>query len=211
MVAEALSSGAASPASLSLAEESVAVLRAMVRVGLAMIETLPAACAEEGARAEASRAYDRITRSMRLSLALAGKLQAEAEASPAAQAARAAEQTRINRQASGFVAKDTTAFIVEQVVEAEVGERLTEREGERLLAGMYAEMNAADDLEEFADRPVVESVAMVCEALGLAFDPADWLDEDWIDDDWRDWARRGWGVFARREPAAEAPEISPSG
>ena len=199
--AEGCACGGAADVGAERVARGMAILRELAEIGLALARAVAApvvAAAAEADKVERpaapgggdpSLAFSRIARAVRLTLALEGRLDQEWQGLVAEQAARwaAADQERRIRRGRGVVHKYTVQHIVGQIIEVEATERGGEAEGERLLADLYERLDDGDDLELFADRSVVVSVACICRDLGIAFSPADWVGEEWADEDWEVW------------------------
>ena len=143
-------------------------------------------------RRDVSLAFSRIGRTVGLCLALGERMDHPEAAAPAkVRAGRAAKTpehepeigTRNDeaRDAGirGFILSATVREVVEQTIEDAVGGDLVGERALRLLDGLDAELDGAAALEKIGQRPLGETIALICEALGVTPDWELWEDEDW--------------------------------
>lgn len=139
--------------------------------------------APPGASGDVALAYARVSRAVRLTVALQGRvvkdLQAldeaavrrrrhgEAEAGRERQQAQAARKARVER-------------IVERLIRAEAAD---EAEGDRLADEAYERLEDDDIYGDLTARPVSEIIARVCQDLGLEPDWTRLAEEAWAQDE----------------------------
>jgi len=198
------------------------VLREMAELDLELMRALThqaTARAQAGeAVADAGLAVSRISRSLRLTLALEerfAKARRARLAEKVAEAAQpAAEQTPETQRAPatdrlrGVVRKDLVMQIVEEAIDDEAkGER-----AETLLTALAERLERPEDEADFLDRPYGELAARICRELGLSPDWSLWADEDWAREEAESrepsgspYAPPGWRLEPELEVAAGAP------
>ena len=151
-----------------------------------------AAEAAAARRRDVSLAFSRIGRTVSLCLALGQRMdhpEAAAKArggravkapehEPELKAARA-DDARRDAHIRGVILSATVREVVEQTIEDAVGGDLGGERALRLLAGLDAELDGAVALEQIGQRPLGETIALICEALGVTPDWELWEDEDW--------------------------------
>ena len=182
-----------------------AALEALTEIGVALAMQLQAeyeasapALRDQAAEAAAARrrdvslAFSRIGRTVSLCLALGERMdhpEAAAKArggravkapehEPELKAARA-DDARRDAHIRGVILSATVREVVEQTIEDAVGGDLGGERALRLLAGLDAELDGAVALEQIGQRPLGETIALICEALGVTPDWELWEDEDW--------------------------------
>jgi hypothetical protein len=206
------------------ADERLDALRELRRVGMAVaraVGRMAEAAADEADGGEAagrpgrpvaeagelSLAFARVSRAVRLTVALeerveqgaAAPARAAAEAVERAQRAVEAEAGR-RRAAVASLAQDLTESVEGLIEEAAFGD---EAAGDRLYEDLCERVDRLDDAA-LEDRPMVELIARICADLGL-------------EPDWELWAEEGWveeagGVRAARVAwKRAAAEVAPSG
>jgi hypothetical protein len=174
-----------------LAEIGMDLARALRREVMAAAEApSPEAATEPRAgapgMAEVGLAFSRISRAVRLTLALEARLEADGKA--VAQAPRPASGSaqeillerfrRVWRQADEEHA-DKVRDAVERLIEVEVEAGAETERAERLRARLDERLEAEAGDEDFAGLPIGEAVARICRDLGLTPDWGLWDDEDW--------------------------------
>jgi hypothetical protein len=198
------------------------VLREMAELDLELMRALThqaTARAQAGeAVGDAGLAVSRVSRSLRLTLALEERFakarRARLAEIAAEEAAQAAEQTPEMQRAAatdrlrGVVRKDEVMQIVEEAIDDEAqGER-----AEALLTALAERLERPEDEADFADRPIGELAARICRELGLSPDWSLWKDEDWAVEEAESreksgspFAPPGWRLEPELEVAAGAP------
>ena len=160
-----------------LAEEAVAALDEAAPDNPSAAKDRPAARA-----GELSLAFARVSRAVRLTVALEERMEAGklAPLRAAAEIAQCEAQTAaIGRNIRAVANAHQLAETVNDLIEDAAGE--DEAAAERLYDALQERL---DELEEgdLADRPVVELVAVICRDLGLQPDWDLWADDDWIEE-----------------------------
>jgi hypothetical protein len=132
--------------------------------------------------------YSRVSKALRLTLALHAKFEEDSlksdqeKAAPQAAARQAAEAQRAAaaRAAQNRDQKRTVEHAVEQAitVEAENDHRGKYDYGE-LYSELYERLNDFEDYSDFGRKPTGEIVEQICRLLNITFDPALWQDEPW--------------------------------
>jgi hypothetical protein len=130
---------------------------------------------DPAARADLGLAFSRISRAVRMTMALETRLAEDRETARTARAKALAGETQLR----GWTRKTKVGRIVEQAIEAEAAETNADRrETEGLLDDLAERLGDTDELE-FADRPIGDLVARICRDLGVTADWSLWEDEDW--------------------------------
>jgi hypothetical protein len=173
----------------------MAVARAVGRLAEAAAEGLQDEASEDAAGDVKARpavpagalslAFARVSRAVRLSVALEERVEQDAGA-PARAAAEAAERARaaVDAEASrrradvAGVAQDLTETVGELIEDAAFG---NETAGDRLYEALVERVEALDDAA-LQDRPMVELIARICGDLGLEPDWDLWAEADWVED-----------------------------
>ncbi len=157
----------------------------------------PAASAEAIAERWAGYAltYARLSRAVRQSLALAAKLDVDAETrrEQAAQAARAAAAAaRAQAQAAGRrtaadsereIKREEVVEIITPLLEDAVDALKDPARAERLYDGLHERLDDPDDTVGLMNQPLGVVVASICRDLGLDPDWEGWADEEWAKDE----------------------------
>jgi hypothetical protein len=89
------------------------------------------------------------------------------------------EKERMQAGMRGVILSAGVANAVEQAIEAEVGGDIGGPEAERLLTALYERLEDDDEVEAIGRRSTGESVALICQALGLTPDWSVWEFEHW--------------------------------
>jgi hypothetical protein len=177
----------------------LAALEELTEIGMALARRLVAGDAEAseaqtGGR-DAGLAFSRIARAVRMTVALGDRLEQPAEVRwPQARASksRAAEKgspgdepeesaedkERMQAGMRGVIISATVVSAVEEAIEAEVEGDIGGPEAERLLDALYERLDD-DEMEAIGRRSTGESVALICQALGLTPDWSVWEFEPW--------------------------------
>jgi hypothetical protein len=168
-----------------LAEIGMAVARAIGRRAERVAADLASAGEGAGdgpvvAADDLGLAFARISRAVRLTLALEARMEGEA-AEKAREAARTAEiwetakdageRARVGRKL------DALEAVVQDLIEEEAGEN--EMAAERLHEALDERLDEIV-VDELMDRPMVELVAMICRDLGVSPDWRAFEDDDWV-------------------------------
>jgi len=120
-------------------------------------------------------AYARVSRAVRLTLALQARLVQDLQALDEGEARRQAKQ-RSDRQAREAARKAQVERIVERVIQAEAAD---DAEGDRLAKEAYERLDEHDIYGDLLGRPVSEVIARICRDLGLAPDWSRLAEEAW--------------------------------
>jgi fused signal recognition particle receptor len=146
--------------------------------------------ARPAARAGAlSLAFARVSRAVRLTVALEARVEQDARAPARAvieAAARAEDHARRAVDAEAQRRRESLAAIAQEVTEAVEGliedaAFADEAAGDRLYEDLVERVDALDE-DEMEARPTVELIARICGDLGLEPDWDLWADEDWIEE-----------------------------
>jgi hypothetical protein len=128
--------------------------------------------------ASLSMAFGRVSRAVRLTEALADRL--DHPPPPKAGAAISddpmddpAEARRVRISANGKLAKIFVNRAVEDAIEAEARERGDGFDAEPLLEALDRRIGGLETIEEFGTTPWAEMAARICAELGVPFDPRD--------------------------------------
>ena len=158
-----------------LAEAGLNLALAIEAQGTAAATGEGSAPADAAALGGAALAYARVSRAVRLTVALQGKLvEALQVQDDVATRQRAGE--RQSRKALADARKAQVERIVERVI---VGERHDEAEIDRLADEASERLEHDDIYGDLLDRPVAEIIALICKDLGLAPDWARLAEEAW--------------------------------
>ncbi len=177
---------------LARAERRVQILQELAEIGLSLARDLqrrvlaapegPPAQAEEP-REPAGLALGRISRAVRLTLALQARFDEDRRALDDKVQALAADKAAALARANGLAAAQRTirraevSIKVEHAIETEADER----DVERLFDEFHERLIEASDEEDFVTRPLGEVIAAIRADLGLPVDPALLDDPDWIE------------------------------
>jgi hypothetical protein len=163
-----------------MAEQDKRMLQEMAEIGMGLLRNLQQR-AEDDSKIDAGEvalAYSRITRAVRLTIALKAKLADEGrvrkERDEAAEVKRLweCEEQRIDRR------RDQVERLVEQAIETEA----SEGERDRLMSGLRERLDEDDIDAKLTDRPIGEVLARICRDLGIEPDPSLWANEIWADE-----------------------------
>jgi hypothetical protein len=169
------------------------VLKELAEIGMAMARALRdrvlAGGVDDAALCELSLAFTRVAKAVRMSLALATRLDGEREARGARRAAEAL-QARAAAAAAREARGEETIERVRDAVGTAIGVQTTDidddgDESERLCDGLEEYLDDPRETDAFADLPVSVAVARVCKALGMPVDWELWKDEDCAVEEWR--------------------------
>jgi len=169
--------------SIARAEEQIVLARAAQAMNAAEAGR-PAPPQPRGGEAGAPIA--RISRAVRLTLAMEGRLYDELEAEQTASTAparkpepSAQEQRRTEIGIRGGVLSATIVPVVEQAIEAAEDPQGDGSDTERRLDHLGERLADEDEIISFGTLPIGASVARLCAMLGLTPDWSLWENEDW--------------------------------
>ena len=166
--------------SIARAEEQIVLARAAQAMNAAEAGR-PAPPQPRGG--EASAPIARISRALRLTLAMEGRLYDELEADWTAAALKpepsAQEQRRTEAGIRGFVLSATIVPVVEQAIEAAEDPKGDGSDTERRLDHLGERLADEDEIISFGTLPIGASVARLCAELGPTPDWSLWENEDW--------------------------------
>jgi hypothetical protein len=152
----------------SPAAERKAMARKLAELGMRLAEKLVEDVeADASPVADPALAFSRLSRAVRLTLALEEKFE---------------QGGTVKTQAPGFsrirgvILKDEAGHRVREMIELEAEERGETFEAERLLRELDERLDDDEDLEDFAYLPLHESVRRLCTDLGVTFDADLWQD-----------------------------------
>jgi hypothetical protein len=114
--------------------------------------------------------YSRVSKALRLTLALHAKFEEDSLKSDEEKAARAAQ----NRDQ-----KRTVEHAVEQAITAAENDHRGKRDYGELYSELYERLNDFKDHSDFGRKSTGEIVEQICRLLNITFDPALWQDEPW--------------------------------
>ena len=169
----------------AMAEEAAVRLAAVRAVG-AKVEAGEAPLSALAAPGpDVSLAMTRLTRAVRLTLAMEKRL-AEAP-DPVADARRAAEAERAEREKHErirrYFTREGNLGLVRDAVETLIETEAPQDQVERLVQALSERLEDPPDEEDFAELTTGELVARVCADLGLTPDWSLWEEEDWAIDE----------------------------
>jgi hypothetical protein len=163
-------------------ERQLQVLGRLAEIGLAIATALEQQVTAKGAAApagEAALAYARVSRAVRLTVALQSSVLQDLQALDRAAGSRLYEQgckAERDQQRRARAHRDRVARVLDRVIE---GEAASEAEGERLAAAAYERLEHDDIYGDLATRSVSEIIDLVCRDLGLAPDWVSLAEEAW--------------------------------
>ena len=173
---------------IARAEEQVALARTALAMNEAAVGVAPAG----GPRivhpctggADPGLGISRISRSLRLTLAMENRLWDEFEAGAKAAVEvkpepSVKEQQRTQLGMRGVIMCGTIVPIVEQAIEAEQDPKGDGSDTERRMDHLYERLEDEDEIVRFGTLSVGENVARLCRGLGLNLDWDLWRNEDW--------------------------------
>ena len=174
--------------------ERLAMLRALAEIGMSVAravgrraEAIAAEAGEDTKDAPAKTddlalAFARVSRAVRLTLALEARMEGEASET-AREAARGQEIVRAAKEAGerARIADKLEKFedIAKELIEAEAG---ADQDAAERLYEVLDERLDEIEVDELMGRPMAELVAAICRDLGIAPDWRDFEDEDWVQD-----------------------------
>ena len=166
-----------------LAEIGMDIARSMRREAAARAEAAEAAAEASVGRGEPapaagpdlSLAMTRLTRAVRLTLAMEKRLAEEQAGLVQARAARQASERGLEGLRR-YGRKLTVEAAIKQQIEVEAPEREVERLYEDLIDRIEGE---AERDEDFLERPISEVIGFICKDMGLTPDWSLWEEEDW--------------------------------
>ncbi|MDR3509189.1 MAG: hypothetical protein P4L64_14945 [Caulobacteraceae bacterium] len=124
-------------------------------------------------------AYARISKAVRLNLTLMTRLADEQVERDRGHAEALAKRRKAEAERRAFEAERPWRERREAVFDA-VDERIEARgrEREAVWKDLNERLDDEEDLDDFLTRPLGEMVALICKDLGVAFDPADWVEDE---------------------------------
>lgn len=145
-------------------------------------------------------AFERISRSVRLTLVLKARVEAEraahrkavqaravAEAEAVARAlaapppaAKGARMLQVIRARRGEARKAAAGAVAEAAILARAAVAGSRIDVARLKARLTARLDDRSDDAAFADAPLGELAARLCRQIGFRFDPRLWSEEEWL-------------------------------
>lgn len=155
---------------------ALALLAELAGIGMALARDLGRRAADDETPldpAEAALAFSRLSRAVRLTIALEQRL---AEAAPArAEAAARAWRVRIGHERALRAAgrKDEAEALVARALAAEGRDGF---EADAVLEELSERLDEADDDDWLTDVPIAVMAARICRDLGVAFDPDVWAE-----------------------------------
>ena len=140
------------------------------------------AMADEPAKADdktdaLARAFARLSRSVRMTLALHTKLIEDYRRSGEERAAERTRRAVAARDAHRDNQMDKVKRVAEATIDAETGEDWNERED--LLDALSERLKDFDDYADLGNRSIGEIIARICRDLGLTPDWQRWVDASW--------------------------------
>ena len=172
-------------AAVSLGERHQAVLTRLVELGMDVAEAIAAQTRQEGA-AEAGAAFAKVSQAIRRTIDLQDRLARDLRP----RRGDLAERRRRRASEAGRAHYDAREREIMDGIEAAIGEA---RDDDKEAAEALREVENLLDSDRFADyeeRPVGETIARLCQALGL-------------DPDWCVQSGAGWAIKA--DTPADAP------
>jgi hypothetical protein len=167
-------------------ERQLQVLGRLAEIGLsiatAVEQQVTAKGAEMGA-GEAALAYARVSRAVRLSVALQSSVLQDLQGLDRAAGSRLYEQgckAERDQQRRARAHRERVERVLDRVIE---GEAASEAESERLAAAAYERLEHDDIYGDLATRSVSEIIDLVCRDLGLSPDWASLAQEAWAKDE----------------------------
>ncbi|CAN7170307.1 hypothetical protein LJR225_000334 [Phenylobacterium sp. LjRoot225] len=169
-----------------LAEAGLNIALAVERQVMAVEQASPEAGSPEAGSGEAVQrmqalalAYGRVSRAVRLTIALQSQLVKDLQDLDATAARRAAGQQADagrERRILQSARKEQVERIVERLIRTEAGDGA---EADRLAEEAWERLDHDDIYGDLLARPVREIIALVCQDLGLAPDWSRWAQEAW--------------------------------
>jgi hypothetical protein len=164
-------------------ERQLQVLGRLAEIGLAIATALEQQVTAEGAKGETALAYARVSRAVRLTVALQSSVLQDLQALDRAAGSRLYEQgckAERDQQRRARAHRERVERVLDRVIE---GEAKSEAEGERLAAAVYERLEHDDIYGDLATRSVSEIIDLVCRDLGLAPDWVSLAQEAWAKDE----------------------------
>ena len=172
----------------------------VVEIGLARMRRLrdaePAVSSAVGGTAgpDPDLAYARVSRAVRLGLALSERFDKPA-AAPAASGPAPVDYDELVRRRDGMrgvILSAQVANAVEAMIETEVDGDIGGLRATGLLQSLHERLEDDEELEAIGARSIGESVALICRDLGLS-------------PDWDDWRLERWAIEEAREETLGSP------
>ena len=164
-------------------ERQLQVLGRLAEIGLAIATALEQQVTAEGAKGETALAYARVSRAVRLTVALQSSVLQDLQALDRAAGSRQYEQrckAEHDQQRRARAHRERVERVLDRVIE---GEAASEGEGERLAGAAYERLEHDDIYGDLATRSVSEIIDLVCRDLGLAPDWVSLAQEAWAKDE----------------------------
>ena len=132
---------------------------------------------DDGKADSLARAFARLSRSVRMTLALHTKLLEDYRKSDEERAAERTRRAAAARDAHRANQRDKVKRVAEATIDAETGEDWNERED--LLDALSERLKDFDDYADLGNRSIGEIIARICRDLGLKPDWRRWVDAAW--------------------------------
>jgi len=166
----------------AVVQRQLQVLERLAQIGMTIAEALEQQVTAQGTQvvaAEAALAYARVSRAVRLTVALQSTVLEASQALDRAAGSRRHEQ-RCNaereRQQHARAHRERVDRVLDRVIEAGAS---SEAEGERLANEAGERLERDDIYGDLAERSVSEIIDLVCRDLGLSPDWASLAEEAW--------------------------------
>jgi hypothetical protein len=155
-------------ASAARAVRHMGMLAELAEIGMALARTLSGS---DGVKGDAGLAFSRLSRSIRQTIALEARIDADEHARAAGIVVEAAEAWEAR--------EDRIEGVVTRIIRAEAAD---DSHAERLLDEMCEHLEDEDVYDDYSHRPTGEIIALICKDLGLAPDWGCWEGRDWAAD-----------------------------
>lgn len=168
---------------IALAVERRAMAAEAAEADAAEAAPVAAPVAPPGASGDVALAYARVSRAVRLTVALQGRVVKDLQAldeDAARRRIREQADAGRERQQAEAARKERVERIVERLIRAEAAD---EAEGDRLADEAYERLDGDDIYGQLSARPVSETIALICQDLGLAPDWTQLAEEAWARDE----------------------------
>ncbi|CAN7565864.1 hypothetical protein LJR225_004187 [Phenylobacterium sp. LjRoot225] len=170
----------------AVAQRQLQVLGRLAEIGLSIAGALEQQVTAEGAKlaaGDAALAYARVSRAVRLSLALQSSVLEGLQALDRAAGSRLYEQrckAERDRQLRAQAHRERVDRVLDRVIEKEA---TSEAEGERLAGEAHERLERDDIYGDLAERSVSEIIDRVCRDLGLSPDWPSLAQEAWAQEE----------------------------
>jgi hypothetical protein len=152
-------------ASAARAVRHMGVLAELAEIGMALARTLPGS---DAVKCDMGLAYSRLSRSIRQTIALEARIDADERARAAGIVVEAAQKWEAR--------EDRIEGVVTRIIRAEAADN---GDAERLLDEMCEHLEDEDVYDDYSRRPTGEIIALICKDLGLEPDWSRWEGRDW--------------------------------